>query len=413
MPQEVYATRAPRPPAGGDAASPERARVFSLDVLRGVAILLVLVRHTPGWPTSGAAGFFYEVGWTGVDLFFVLSGYLISGLLYGELDRTGGIKVGRFWLRRGFKIWPSYFACYGGWVLCKAAADILTGAGPKAGARLKAALPNLIFIQNYVGLEGAWPHSWSLAIEEHFYLALPVLFVAACALRRGRPLLAGLPFAAASVCVAVLCLRLWAYAGGARDWQSFYYPTHMRADALAFGVLLGYLQKYHREKFRAAGRRWPYLLAFSAPMIATAAVFPLEASPVSYLFGFTLLYLAYGGLVVAAGTYTDFGSRRKITRAVARLGVYSYTIYLAHSVVHRLPFISTGMGRLLREHAWVDMVAFWVLSVAGGVALSHCVERPFLRLRAKLYPPRDGAAPAHINAQAEPLVVVGPTSQAV
>jgi peptidoglycan/LPS O-acetylase OafA/YrhL len=412
MPQEVSLTRAALPTAGGGAASPERPRVFSLDVLRGVAILLVLIRHTPGAPTSGVAGLFYEVGWTGVDLFFVLSGYLISGLLYGELDATGGIKVGRFWLRRGFKIWPSYFICYGGWLLSKAGADLLTGAGAKAGARLRAALPNLIFIQNYVAPDAAWPHSWSLAIEEHFYLALPVLFVAACARRRGRPL-AGLPVAAVSLCLAVLCVRLWAYAGGARDWQSFYYPTHMRADALAFGVLLGYVQRYHREKFRAVGRAWPYLLAFAAPLIASAAVFPLEASPFSYLFGFTLLYLAYGGLVVVAGTHPDFGSRWKITRAVAWLGVYSYTIYLAHSVVFRLPFVSTGIERLFREHAWGDAVAFWLLSVAGGVALSLCVERPFLRLRAKLYPPRDESAPAHVNAQAEPLVVVGPTSQAV
>jgi peptidoglycan/LPS O-acetylase OafA/YrhL len=384
-----------------------------LDVLRGVAIVLVLVRHMPeGAASSGAAAFFYQIGWTGVDLFFVLSGYLISGLLYGEADATGKIRVGRFWLRRGLKIWPSYFACYGGWVLSKLTADLATGGGAKIAARLKAALPNLIFIQNYVGRDGAWPHSWSLAIEEHFYLALPLLFLAAYALSKRRPL-AVLPYAAGAVCLAAFCLRLWAYWGGARDWESFYYPTHMRADALAFGVLLGYAHRYQREKFRAVGRAWPWLLALSVPLIATAAVFPLTDSPFSYLAGFTLLYLAYGGLVAAAGTHPNFGSRLTVTRALAWLGVYSYTIYLAHSVVRRLLFVSVFTERLVRGNVWADRVMFWTLSIAGGVALSHAVERPFLRLRSRLFPSRgEAAAPARVEFHVEPPAAVGQAAQA-
>ncbi len=387
-----------------------RPRVFSLDVLRGFAILLVLVRHMPeGAAASGAAAFFYQIGWTGVDLFFVLSGYLISGLLYAEADATGGIRVGRFWLRRGFKIWPAYFACYGGWVLCKVVVDLATRDGAKAAASLRAALPNIFFVQNYVGRDGAWPHSWSLAIEEHFYLALPLFFLAAYALRKKRPL-AVLPIIAGAVCLAALCLRLWAYWRGARDWESFYYPTHMRADALAFGVLLGYAHRYRSEKFRAVGRAWPWLVAFAAPLVCTAALFPLTESAFSYLAGFTLLYLAYGGLVVAAGTHPDFGSRWKLTRALAWMGVYSYTIYLAHSVVRRLLFVSVFTERLVRDNVWADRVLFWALSIAGGVALSHAVERPFLRLRARLYASRGERA--RVEIKAEPLAAIGQVSQA-
>ena len=399
---------------GQGGASPARTRVFSLDVLRGFAILLVLVRHMPqGAAASGPAAFFYQIGWTGVDLFFVLSGYLISGLLYAEADATGGIRVGRFWLRRGFKIWPAYFACYGGWVLCKVASDLAQAHGAKAAASLRAALPNLIFIQNYVGRDGAWPHSWSLAIEEHFYLALPLVFLAAYALSKRRPL-ALLPVIAGAVCLAALGFRLWAYWRGARDWESFYYPTHMRADALACGVLLGYAHRYKSEKFRAVGRAWPWLVAVSAPLIATAALFPLTESAFSYLAGFTLLYLAYGGLVVAAGTHPDFGSRWKLTRALAWMGVYSYTIYLAHSVVRRLIFVSVFTERLVRDNVWADRIMFWALSIAGGVALSHAVERPFLRLRARLYPScgATAAVPSRVEIQAEPLGAIGQVTQA-
>src|SRR5688572_1965232 len=97
-------------------------RLFALDVLRGVAVLLVLVWHWPG--RSGSMGPFYlvsKVGWVGVDLFFVLSGFLISGLLYKEWDRCGRLNLRRFWLRRGFKIWPAYFAAFGGAMLLRSA----------------------------------------------------------------------------------------------------------------------------------------------------------------------------------------------------------------------------------------------------------------------------------------------------
>lgn len=96
-----------------------KARLKSLDILRGFAILIVLFKHTntstvPNLPQlHGVAGFvFYRLkffGASGVDLFFVLSGFLVGGLLVNELEKTGSIRVARFWLRREFKILPSYY----------------------------------------------------------------------------------------------------------------------------------------------------------------------------------------------------------------------------------------------------------------------------------------------------------------
>src|SRR5690348_5392426 len=89
-------------------------RSLQLDCLRGVAILLVIFTHQV-MPYQGAgvlrgvAGLLHRFGWTGVDLFFVLSGFLISGLLFRELQRDGRLRVGRFLIRRGMKIWPAYF----------------------------------------------------------------------------------------------------------------------------------------------------------------------------------------------------------------------------------------------------------------------------------------------------------------
>src|SRR5262249_45555216 len=103
----------------GMAATIGRDRLFALDGLRGSAACLGLVGHLPDrpYPSRGGAEFWvghvHRIGWIGVDLFFVLSGFLISSLLFKEFARHGDLHLGRFWARRAFKIWPSYFVAYG------------------------------------------------------------------------------------------------------------------------------------------------------------------------------------------------------------------------------------------------------------------------------------------------------------
>src|ERR1041384_1771753 len=115
---------------------------LSLDAIRGIAIILVLIRHVPGEPTSGIMLAMFNLGWTGVDLFFVLSGYLISNLLYKELDAFGKLNLARFWMRRGLKIWPSYFVCYGAMIASAAAFELATGNLSSARNRILASLPH-------------------------------------------------------------------------------------------------------------------------------------------------------------------------------------------------------------------------------------------------------------------------------
>lgn len=345
-------------------------RIYSLDVLRGLAVLLVLFRHLPSENASGALLFVQAIGWTGVDLFFVLSGFLISGLLFNEFDRTGTLDLKRFWLRRGMKIWPSYFLTYG-------AAMMLTIIATGNLGLLKSKASNYIFIQNYMPNGARWNHSWSIAIEEHFYLTLPVLLLVFASARFKGLLRVGLV-----VCVAILCLRLILFFAGDSAWPNFYYPSHMRVDSLCFGVMLSYLYQYKRASFLQAAMFWPLFLGLS-PLLVVAYLFPLEHSAVSYTVGFTLFYLIYGGLVVAARGYPDVGKSGPL-RLLALMGVYSYTVYLAHSVVYELP--GTNGLRLIvisQFGAFGDRVLFFILSIFLGVLISHLIERPFLRLRAR------------------------------
>lgn len=161
------------------AKSPQKGRIFELDILRGIAVLLVLASHSLQFDV--APGVFHNVwhafgraGGVGVDIFFVLSGFLIGGLLFTEILNHGTLDVTRFIIRRGFKIWPSYYV-----FLFYYAAYLHARFHLGVTQTFSLLVPNLIHIQNYVsrsdlGLrltgDPYWGfnmrHTWSLAVEE-------------------------------------------------------------------------------------------------------------------------------------------------------------------------------------------------------------------------------------------------------
>lgn len=356
-------------------------RNAALDVLRGIAIVLVLFNHMP----SGS-GVLTVGGWTGVDLFFVLSGYLISGLLFRELGKTGDIRIGRFLLRRGMKIWPSYLANYLCWTLWWCGALWIGHHDQHAAIKhLFSVWPNLIFIQNYPPwVSDLWPSSWSLAVEEHFYLVLPVLLYVLITKRQLRLL----PYVCIGTMAAVCALRLWLRLLVGYSWYEIYTPSHLRIDALAFGVLIGYLHHFNGAAFsRFAGRIRLLLPVAAIAPIALVVSFPPETSPILGPLELTASCLLYGLLVVAAA---DLGNLRFswVMEPLRRLGVFSYTVYLTQSIINRIPGISGKVFGILNTLSGphLQQVAFFAISIAAGVALSFAVERPFLRMRDRLAP---------------------------
>ena len=140
-----------------------------MDVLRAVAILLVLLSHSPSanaseipWLIGQVMGGLKRGGWVGVDLFFVLSGFLVSGLLMREHQKHDKVRVGRFLVRRGWKIYPPLALL----VVYMTVHDYLTlGYWP-----INRLIHQSLFIQNYV--PGLANHTWSIAVEEHAYLLI-------------------------------------------------------------------------------------------------------------------------------------------------------------------------------------------------------------------------------------------------
>jgi len=128
-----------------------KGRLKGLDFLRGLAILLVLLRH------QYVSEYFFRIGWTGVDLFFVLSGFLVSGLIFKEYLSSGIFNPVRFLIRRGFKIYPLYYI----FIVVYNIPKIVFGEFKIIGF-----LSEIFFVQNYVwGYGYSFPATWSIAVE--------------------------------------------------------------------------------------------------------------------------------------------------------------------------------------------------------------------------------------------------------
>src|ERR1700730_4300428 len=131
-----------------------------LDVLRCIAVLLVMFNHGGIWPAAA------QHGWIGVDLFFVLSGFLISGLLFSEYKARSSISFKRFFVRRGMKIYPAFYL----FLFLTAVVYYLVFHRLSPPTHY---LAEVFFVQNY--WPGVWDHTWSLGVEEHFYILLPAV----------------------------------------------------------------------------------------------------------------------------------------------------------------------------------------------------------------------------------------------
>ncbi len=387
------------------------ARVQQLDVLRGVAVVLVLGRHlelpatTVAPAVQAAATFWYQIGWVAIDLFFVLSGFLISGLLFTEYQKHGTVRIGRFLIRRGFKIYPAFY------VMLAATVAATAYHAQLPSAFLLKVLTEAVYLQNY--LPPVWGPTWSLAVEEHFYLLLAVaVFVMVRRGSREDPFRA-LVYIIGGIAVVALGLRVYTVWTFPYSDRRNFFPTHLRLDAIAWGVLLSYLYHFRRPQLLAfVARRRGLVAMLSAALLAPPFLWPLGQSRFLSTLGLTFLDWAFAGVLILSLTQTfDLPPRLRgwitapVGRALAALGFYSYSVYLWHMpVMHWLmphlrergvfAFSSATLGWL------VDVAVYVTASIGCGYVMARIVEGPSLKLRDRLFPSRSGrvaalAAPAH------------------
>ena len=358
---------------------------MALDALRALAVLLVIGRHlrtpyalSPESPTRIFADLWQRGGWIGVDLFFVLSGFLVSGLLFREQQQYGKVSLGRFFLRRGLKIYPSFYV----FLLATVALRIAWGRHLEPSQ----ILAELFFVQNYV--HGVWNHTWSLAVEEHFYILLPLLLIVLLKRFRGRsdPFTV-LPVVCATLMVALLGLRIWNAAAQPFDVATHLFPTHLRIDSLMFGVLLSYWFHYHRDRFRSLVMRHRILLTvLGVALLVPPFLVELPASPALYTIGLTGLALGSGALLATALHAPEYLT--KLLAPVARVGGYSYSIYLWHLPVlgYFMTWVEDTLG--MRLPWWPRTLIGVTACIVFGIGISQLVEYRVLRFRDRVFPSR-------------------------
>ncbi|HVX61281.1 MAG TPA: acyltransferase [Pirellulales bacterium] len=328
-------------------------RLLSLDVLRGIAVLLVIVRHCDAawgaWLAPIRRG-----GWVGVDLFFVLSGFLVSGLLFREFEREGSIKPVRFLVRRGWKIYPAFWA--------------LIAVMNLGRFDFSRTLAELAFVQSYV--EHRWcEHTWSLAVEEHFYLLLPFFL-----LTLSKDRFAALPRIVFAIMAGLLLARC---VNGLRpfSYQTHLFPTHLRLDGLFFGVLLAYW-RHSWPEFNVWGKNNAKgLIALGVVLLIPAFVLNVEMVPALYTYWLTAQTLGCGAILT--GLVCGGIPENLFTKGLGKVGTYSYSIYLWHVPV--IVVVSPALGF---ESVWLIVGC----CIGLGAAMSRLIESPFLWLRERMTP---------------------------
>jgi peptidoglycan/LPS O-acetylase OafA/YrhL len=331
-----------------------------LDAMRASAILMVVLYHW-GIPVSGALG---------VIVFFVLSGFLITGMLIKEHGRTGTIAIGRFYGRRAFRIFPAFYLC---WIV-----TIILILRAHAEVNWKQAFESFFYLADYgrallpLKDQITYPMgvSWSLAVEEQFYLLWPLTLL--WILKRRRP----------AVAVAWIIATLWVWravlvVGFHVSWDYAYNAFDTRADALMVGCWLALI--LFRGRFTSATLRWlssKWLVLFPVLGLAvmntletrgaihsTAQVVEFTVAPV--LIAILLLQWIYWGL-------TDWTFlEHPFIKFIARI---SYSLYLYHGIVFwQIPWVT----HLHHANRVVTAALCLILSAASY----YGIERPFMQMR--------------------------------
>lgn len=354
-----------------------RGRRIELDFVRGIAILAVMAFHfvelvkVPRY--AGFIAYFCSVGWAGVDLFFVLSGFLVGGLLFSEFKRTGKVRFGRFFGRRALKIWPSYYV----YLVFQA----IVRRHPLSSFLVQ----NVTNLQNYLGT--SLSHTWSLAVEEHFYIVLAGLFALWMSEKISERAFFRICIA---ICAAVLVLRIVLVLLG--DTKGIHGYTHTRLDSMIFGVVLAWLSFFDMPRFKAIIDAKYKLLACIAVALGFLLIFPLY-SAVMLSIGFTILYLGAGATILLLSGHAGRIKQTKIFRFIAWIGLYSYTIYLwHHAVVSPIEAVAAKLHFSSAITWWAMPLLESVAAILLGVVTSRAVEWPVLRLRERWIPDKQTVA---------------------
>lgn len=357
----------------------DRERQPGLDLLRALAIIVVVIYHAAlfGFKLPGRVDRF---GWIGVDLFFVLSGYLIGGQLLAPLARGSTINLGLFFARRALRIMPAYFAVLAIYLLLPSWREYPDMSQPL--------WKFLLSVQN-IALHGgtAFSHAWSLAVEDQFYLALPFLLLFLCRRPRTAVIVPCLLVADGILLRALLAAQNPSVDGGVsfRGFQAWiYYPTWTRLDPLVLGVALAAIEKFRPQWWQRLmdTALWIWLPGLTLIAYSLYLGEGDHLTVTACVWQFPLIAIGMAALLICVVSPRSFLRRIAIPGA-AFIASIAYSAYLIQKlVIHFVGQFFTSHNVALTSLPALIVVEFCVY--AAATILFLVIERPFLQLRHRI-----------------------------
>jgi peptidoglycan/LPS O-acetylase OafA/YrhL len=345
------------------------AHIASLDGFRALSVALVFLAHA-GLDNVVPGGF-------GVTIFFFLSGYLITTLMRVENTRNGHVNLGHFWLRRVLRILPPFYVVLAGACLLTWWLD---GRGALAAAPTAAQALHVsnywIIAHGYDGVPVGTGVYWSLAVEEHFYLAFPWLFIA---LQKGRLSQRSQAFVFLGLCALVLAWRLILVLYLHPSTDRTYMGTDTRIDSILFGCALAVWCNPALDAPVLDEKWWKWLLLPGA-LVVLALCVVIRNEAFRETLRYSLQGMALAPLMIAAIRFREWPLFRPLNwHPVAFLGVLSYSFYLVHfAVIYAVQRLTPALAPLVQ-----GMLAL-ALTLALAAVLYRFLERPCARLRRRL-----------------------------
>jgi peptidoglycan/LPS O-acetylase OafA/YrhL len=349
------------------------SRLNALDGLRAVAITVVVLYHlhVPGFKT----------GFLGVNVFFVLSGFLITGLLLREHDRTGTIRLGRFWGRRWLRLYPALLAVVIVGVLCWPIVGDYQGAeklNSSQAAAIALSYTGNLFRAFWDTSQGVFAPMWSLSMEEQFYLVWPILLLGVLVIRMRRSvLLAALSALVVASAAAGWMLYRYPKPGSTPD---IYFSPVINVAPLLTGAIVAVLLRSDRVRALARGLcgSWATYIG-AAGLVGAAGGAAVIGHWADHPASFGLLLpgvgVAAGLLILGLSERRTALSRMLSVSPMAWFGRrVSYSFYLWHVLIIVLlqPFAPSGI---------VGDLALFVIAAAIATAAAYLIEVPVERLR--------------------------------
>ncbi|WP_179415834.1 acyltransferase family protein [Mucilaginibacter sp. E4BP6] len=370
--------------------------IIALDGLRGMAVLFVMIYHfnfidkISHTVPDNIFNYIISAGWIGVDLFFVLSGFLITGILISNKGKSNYFIS--FYYRRTLRIFPLYYL-YLILLFVFFYPFIVSRVDAVEVQKIHFTQSIQVWFWTYLsnikqGIDGTFStagssHLWSLAIEEQFYLIWPfIVFITSVKQLKNISII---------VIILSLLLRIYLYFIG---WsaQSIYIFTFTRIDSLAFGSLIATLI---RSGYVIPYKKFTYV--FYGLLICLLIIFcffdtDYHRSPIIYLFSFTLLGATFGVLVLLLQSSDSFKFPLKsifLKRGLVFLGKYSYALYIFH------PFVRFALAKVMgRPKLFYNSEILWqlfffalcfLLSIIIAQLSWHLYEKHFLKLKDRFF----------------------------